>query len=566
MNREQIERHLAGAIAQATPNVLDGILAGDYQQDKVQTSERGVISFRGFKRFSGLIAACILLLVFTGGYFGYGFHYRISSVIEIDVNPSIELSVSGSGRVISARAANEDGIAILDGMELKGVDLNVAVNAILGSMVNHGYFDRQENSILVSVSNQSPQKADRIRKELVTNIEDCLAEQQVTAVVFDQKVNPTDQLLELAERYGISYGKANFIQKLIEKDSSLTMEALAPLSMDAIANLIQEKEIDISDLEEYEYGSKVAEGLGEKEEPSGSISTWEPLEESVSSDSDVTNTESSASAEVSGSSEEETAKNQTVVHESQEEPESKPVTIGLITFENHTLRVEFNGKVKWKNPAVSVKDAFGEYYPVKLEGIYDDLCEVLVYGLTSEGQYTITISGVKNKEGKNYETVTGSLSVTPEEAIYPGSTDQTLETKEESVPPRPETTASPTGASNASETEEEVPKKAGDKTRFLETEAQITQNAAKVSALTREGDNFSLTLSEPVDWADAAVTLSDDKGNSYTAAILEAQERKCVLAAQELQCGRTYTLTVSGMVHADSGRPSKVVIYFSIMN
>ena len=62
-------------------------------------------------------------------------------MIGIDVNPSVELSINRNGRVLKVRALNEDAVSIIDGMDLEGVDLNVAVNAVVGAMVTHGYLD-----------------------------------------------------------------------------------------------------------------------------------------------------------------------------------------------------------------------------------------------------------------------------------------------------------------------------------------------------------------------------------------------------------------------------------------
>ncbi len=43
----------------------------------------------------------------------------------------------------------------MEDMDLKGVELNVAVNAVIGSMVTHGYLGDLDNAILVTVSNDS---------------------------------------------------------------------------------------------------------------------------------------------------------------------------------------------------------------------------------------------------------------------------------------------------------------------------------------------------------------------------------------------------------------------------
>lgn len=99
-----------------------------------------------------LAAACLALVVVGGGA---GVQYyqanAVASVISLDVNPSVELDVNRQEKVVSAVPLNADANEILDGMDLKGADLNVAVNAIMGSLLKHGYVDELANSILISV-------------------------------------------------------------------------------------------------------------------------------------------------------------------------------------------------------------------------------------------------------------------------------------------------------------------------------------------------------------------------------------------------------------------------------
>ena len=45
------------------------------------------------------------------------------------MNPGVELTVNRQEKVLSAAPTNEDAVDILDGMELKGTPLDVAMNA-----------------------------------------------------------------------------------------------------------------------------------------------------------------------------------------------------------------------------------------------------------------------------------------------------------------------------------------------------------------------------------------------------------------------------------------------------
>lgn len=84
-------------------------------------------------------------------------------MVSLDVNPSIQLQVNSKERVLSADALNDDAQVILEGMDLKGTQLNVAVNAIVGSLLQHGYLDKISSAILISVEDQDLQRASRWR-------------------------------------------------------------------------------------------------------------------------------------------------------------------------------------------------------------------------------------------------------------------------------------------------------------------------------------------------------------------------------------------------------------------
>lgn len=82
----------------------------------------------------GFIIAIVCLLVAIGIFAisYYEKNFAVDSVIDIDVNPSIEIKANKNDKVIDVSAINNDGVDILDGMNLKESNLKVAVNAIIG--------------------------------------------------------------------------------------------------------------------------------------------------------------------------------------------------------------------------------------------------------------------------------------------------------------------------------------------------------------------------------------------------------------------------------------------------
>ncbi len=103
---------------------LDGVPSGC-------SSGHGV---RIMKTLSVVAACCVLCFLFV-----YMHQIRTDATVYLDVNPAVEMKINRREKVISAEADNRDGHIILEDMDLENVDLDVAVNAVLGSMVKHGY-------------------------------------------------------------------------------------------------------------------------------------------------------------------------------------------------------------------------------------------------------------------------------------------------------------------------------------------------------------------------------------------------------------------------------------------
>ena len=128
-------------------------------------------------------------------------------------------------------------------MKLKGVDCDVAVNALIGSMLRHGYIDELKNSILISVDNPDAQKSAELEERLINEINSILSGSSVEPAVMAQSVSDDASIKSLAEQYGISVGKATLIQKICNADPTKTFESLAGLSVNDLYLIAETKSI-----------------------------------------------------------------------------------------------------------------------------------------------------------------------------------------------------------------------------------------------------------------------------------------------------------------------------------
>lgn len=425
LNRKQIQKHLKSAVLDLTPNVFERIDLS-VPQEKAEKQSFMVMLYQKLQPFGALAAACFCVLLLTGGIFVYQ-NGRVDSIIGIDVNPSIELSVNKRNRVVDVEALNADAVEIMDQMELKGVDLNIAVNAVIGSMVKHGYLDDLDNAILVTVSNDSVSKAADLRLKVVEDIQISLEENQVKAVVYDQQAVEMDDVKQLAQQYGISYGKAYFLKELIDQNPVLTMDdlkELAPLTMEQIAREITERAFafgEKTDQTEENIGILAEEIKKETEEftmPETSASLAESESIVPVTIPPVQTTQAQTTAVAIESSEEETTA----------AAAEGNIKIDYVDYEKGVVTVNFKTSVKWKNPTVSVKDKEGNTYAAMIDDTSSSSCVILVSGLEGGYQYSFVLGGVSPKVGKP-TTVKGTFE-TP--VIGEGAT---AEDEEESVEP-----------------------------------------------------------------------------------------------------------------------------------
>ena len=234
MTDHQLENKIKRAFENATPDLLDAILQKSQQQKgKVVYMEQKRNKTAAFKRLTAIAAALMLCI---GGFAGYGAYSNLAvdSVIALDVNPSIELEVNAKERVIAVNPLNEDAKTVVGDMELKGSDVDVAVNALIGSMLRSGYISDMANSILISVNNDDPQKGAELQNRLSQEINSLLQTDSFTGAVLSQNITADDELNTLAQQYGITAGKARLVQQIAAQNTMHTFEELAPLSINEL--------------------------------------------------------------------------------------------------------------------------------------------------------------------------------------------------------------------------------------------------------------------------------------------------------------------------------------------
>ena len=241
MTNEKMEQRLASAVEKTAPNDVNGVLSRcDERKGTVipMTTKKTTK-----KRWTTLAAACLAVMLLCGGGVFYQQAHAVASVVSLDVNPSIELKVSRNEKVLVCTPLNEDAKAILadmsNGADLKGAKLDVAVNAIVGSLVRNGYLDSISSAIMISVEDKDTARAEKLQRELTSAVDGVLQTSEAKAAVLTQTLTQDAAREQQARENNISTGKAALVNRVLTINPSLKFDALAKLSVEELKDLAE---------------------------------------------------------------------------------------------------------------------------------------------------------------------------------------------------------------------------------------------------------------------------------------------------------------------------------------
>ena len=236
MNEQDVLQKLNTAVTHATPNQLDDILSRCTERKGTVIPMTNHKTKKHWLRYA--VAACLSLVLVGAAAGGFLLHQArtVTSVVSLDVNPSIQLQVNSSEKVLQVQALNAEAQEVLADMPLEGTHLNVAVNAIVGSLLQHGYLDSISSAILISVEDADIQRASRLQQELTDQVGAALLNQQSQASILSQTLTSDQQLQDQAAQNNISVGKAALIQA-IQKNGDFTFDQLAALSVEELSQM-----------------------------------------------------------------------------------------------------------------------------------------------------------------------------------------------------------------------------------------------------------------------------------------------------------------------------------------
>ncbi len=166
---------------------------------------------------AAVAAAIVIVLLCFGGYEIYS---TPTAFVDIDVNPSVELSVNRFDIVVDAVAYNEDGQAVLDAADVKGKNTEDAIGVLCRAADT--YIDAG-SMVAVAVMGDDSTQVDELLSSAQQATGDLPCEASCTVV--------TEEEHAAARASGMGVRRYEAAQQLMELDPSVSLDDCADMSM-----------------------------------------------------------------------------------------------------------------------------------------------------------------------------------------------------------------------------------------------------------------------------------------------------------------------------------------------
>ena len=183
-----------------------------------------------FTKAASLAAAFLLLVSLGLAGFSYASPY---SYIDVDINPSVEITSNIFNRIIEIKAFNKEGEKIIAFGNYKNKSIDEGIASLLKSAVDNGYLktssisnntpeEKTNNTVMLTVSCKNTNDGEKIKKSIRSiAISDLKAEKIKSHIISE---STSIQAHNNAKKMGISSGKLKLIEKLGEKDATVKAE------------------------------------------------------------------------------------------------------------------------------------------------------------------------------------------------------------------------------------------------------------------------------------------------------------------------------------------------------
>lgn len=164
-----------------------------------------------------------------------------TSLLIIDVNPSIEIILDEDDSVISVGLLNEDAEIALADIELEGLHVDEAIDAINAALIETGYIDAASDENIITITTSDESRSDEMKERMRTSLNN----RGIGASIFGGEM--LEEYYDLAEAYDIGVGRVRLIARAVEIDEDLTFEEALELSQSEIMTILRNEHRQMMD-------------------------------------------------------------------------------------------------------------------------------------------------------------------------------------------------------------------------------------------------------------------------------------------------------------------------------
>ncbi|MEG2575878.1 MAG: hypothetical protein RSA41_07580 [Christensenella sp.] len=191
--------------------------------------------------------ACAMLAILVFGLVANMSPLAMYSIVELDINPGIELRLDKHDKVLEVVGINDDAKAMLAHTSFADKTLDESLSMLTALLVQDGYFPQNRGAILLSVSDRDDMRAAELSKAITIELEKTLKSNGIHANIMAQDIKSDRKLQNSAQKYGISMGHMSIIEHIMAVNPAVTIEELLKLSSQELIDMLDDTGVTADD-------------------------------------------------------------------------------------------------------------------------------------------------------------------------------------------------------------------------------------------------------------------------------------------------------------------------------
>ncbi len=204
---------------------------------EIDINEIKSISFRKVSKIASIAAIFIFVIGMSLGVYSYYIPY---TYIDVDINPSIEITANMYNRILNVEGINEDGKNLINGDIPKYKNLNEGIEKILDRAIKEGYIrEEYDNAVMFTVSGKNEVKTKELSEKVQNVAEIRIKNSNNKSQIIIENVTVEER--EEARNLGVSPGKLILSEKLINLNPEINVDEVIDLPVRDIVKSIKEE-------------------------------------------------------------------------------------------------------------------------------------------------------------------------------------------------------------------------------------------------------------------------------------------------------------------------------------